>query len=249
MKKNYLWLLTALFIVIAGRLMLMFWFKDDPAFFLSPRNFNGRGMLIMPHWLDFLLPLSTILILYRQPSPGFKKRPFFKILLFSAVLLIVPVTAGLILSNYYRQLWVTGELGPINILHFIYFMLSFYAIQLFTDRLTGRKKIVRYVVAGIYVVFLSVLEDVFLSENVGFSLIGILNSPGLFIALSAWAVRPFYKKHPLETLVALALVGLFIHFMLINVISFSYFTLFLPLTAMVMAAVAVRSAERKRVMI
>ena len=249
MKKNYPWLAIALFIVIAGRLITMFIFNNDPAFLLSPRNFNVRGMLIMPHWIDFLLPFSTILIFYRKKHFSFRKKMFLKILLVSAPLLLIPIISGLLLSNYYRQLWFTPELGLLNFLHYIYFILSFYAIQLFADQLSDKRKIIKYLLTGLYVLFLAVLQDVFISGGLAFSLIGILSSPGTFAALLAWVVRPYYKNYPAESLAAAAILGFFVHFIIINVISFSYFTLFVPFIAMILTVIAILSVKNRWIMI
>ncbi len=63
MKKNVL--ILFLLVIIARVIMLLF-VKTDVLFFLSPRNFNGRGLLAVPVLSDFLITVLIIGFLFSK---------------------------------------------------------------------------------------------------------------------------------------------------------------------------------------
>jgi predicted branched-subunit amino acid permease len=68
---------------------------------LSPRNFNGRGLLTAPGWLDLLLPLVMIFLLYpRRDDLRFSWKVFRGVGIAALVILLVPATTTLLFSHY-----------------------------------------------------------------------------------------------------------------------------------------------------
>ena len=101
MKKKVLLILC---VIVILRLIIIFVTKNDPVFYLSPRNFNGRGLLAAPSWLDFIIPLIIIALF---PPKNFSFELDFRKLydtLFPALLLISgTVITGTLLSNYIQK--------------------------------------------------------------------------------------------------------------------------------------------------
>ncbi len=236
MKKKILILAG---IIILLRIINIIFLNNDPLFYLSPRNFNGRGLLTMPTWLDFIIPISVILVLWRKEQKlQFDFRKIFKPLFSALLLLLTPVLIGLLLNNYVQKTLVTFEFNAAFVLKYLLFILSFIAINIFADHLRFNKKILRIIVLFFGIAAIAYTQDIFGSANSMYVLMGLINSVGLSTVFFAIGLRKYYKESPLETVIAVSLTGIFLVFFVFNVLSISYFTIFLPFIAMLFMAIS-----------
>ncbi len=244
MKKK---ILISVGVVVLLRIMDIAFVNNDPLFFLSPRNFNGRGLLTMPAWPDFLIPLFVILFLQGENIKlEFDFRKILKPLLASIFLLLTPVLIGLILNNYIQKSLVTFEFNAAFALKYLLFVLSFVAVNVFADHVPFRKKTARAVVLFLGISAIAYTQDVFGSANGMYVLMALINSVGLSTLLFAIGLRKYYKKAPLETVIAVSVTGVFLIFFVFNALSISYFTIFLPFLAMVIVAIALYKTGKRR---
>ena len=80
-------------------------------------------------------------------------------------------------------------------------------------------------------------QDLLGSANAMYILLALLNSVGLSVVLFSIGMRKYYKKFPLETILATAIVGIFPVFFIFSGLSVSFFTIFLPFIAMATIAI------------
>lgn len=235
MKKKVLILLG---LIIVLRIINIIILNNDPAFFLSPRNFNGRGMIVMPTWLDFLIPLIIIFVLWKREVKF--KMDFSKIfspLILSTVILLTPIIIGLLLNNYIRKTFVSFEFNVTTILKYLLFILSFIAINVFADSLKFKKRVWGIIILIIGISAIAYTQDVFGSGNSLYLLLSLINSVGLSTVIFSIGLRNSYKKMPFETVLAVAVAGFFVVFFIFNALSVSFFTIFLPFIGLLTTAV------------
>ena len=236
-KKAYI--LTVLTAVVILRLADLFFFDKDPLFYLSPRNYNGQGLLIRPSVIDFLIPLTVIFALGRfWKLPSFDIRRMVKPLVYAFIIIMAPITAGFLLSNYAQETYTGFDFNLTLFLRYILFVLTFISINIFADALTVKNKLVKYVLLLVFLLSVAYTQDIFLAKNKVFILLGLLNSVGVSTVLLAAGLRKIYKQYPGESILAAALAGIILVFFRFNVISQSFFTILLPFAAFLTVTLA-----------
>jgi len=213
------------------RIISLLWLKEDPLFYLGPRNLNGRGLLTAPVWLDFIIPLITILILYKKPENfKFNYKKLKNPLLTSVLVLSTPVIIGLLLNNYVQKTLFTFEINQTLFLRYILFVLTFLSLNIFTDSIliSGIKKRIRILIIIIFLAAAPYTQDLFSTTNSMYILLGLINSVGVSTVIFYIALRKIYKKNPVETSAAVSFAGIFLIFSIYNILSVSFFTIFLP---------------------
>ena len=120
MKKK---IFIVLCIIIILRIVNIVFLNDDPLFYLSPRNFNGRGLLLTPGWIDFLIPLLIIFTFWSKGKKiNFEFNKILKPLLVAFLIILTPVITGLLLNNYIQKSFIAFEYNTSFILK--YFAIS-----------------------------------------------------------------------------------------------------------------------------
>ncbi len=236
MKKKVLLILC---VIVILRLIIIFVTKNDPVFYLSPRNFNGRGLLAAPSWLDFIIPLIIIALF---PPKNFSFELDFRKLyntLFPALLLISgTVITGTLLSNYIQKTMIQFDFDRVLLLRYLLFVLTYVSINFLSDALASQKKFFKYIILSLFIVFIAYTQDIFASGNSMYVLSGLLNSVGFSTVIFSIGMRKSYKREPLATIISVSAAGLFLIFFTYNVLSISYFTVFLPFLTSIFIAIA-----------
>ncbi len=225
-------ILMVLFSIIILRIINILFINYDPLFYLSPRNFNGRGMLVIPSLIDFLIPLLVILALRdrgKKLELDFLKMP--KPLLLSFIIILTPVITGIFLSNYIQKTFISFEFSIPLVLRFILLIISFLAINIFADSLNIKNRFLRMVILFLAIASIAYLQDSFGASTSTYVLLTLVNSIGLSTIFLAVGLRKSYRKMPVETLIAVSIVSVFIVFFIFNGLSVSFFTIFLPTIA------------------
>ncbi len=235
MKKN---ILVILGLIVLFRILNIVLFNDDPLFYLSPRNFNGRGLLITPGWVDFLIPLLVIFVFWnKEKKVIFEFKKTIKPIIAAISIVLAPVITGLLLNNYVQKSFVSFELNTSLILKYLLFILSFTAINVFADNVRFQKKIINVLVLATGITAIAYTQDMFGTGNPMYILMALLNSVGLSAVLFSIGLRKYYKKYPLETVFATAIAGIFIVFFVFSGLSVSFFTILLPFISMATVSV------------
>ena len=235
MKKK---IFIVLGVIIFLRIINIVFLNNDPLFYLSPRNFNGRGILITPDWIDYLIPLLVIFILWnKEKKLSFKLNKFVKALFISSSIILAPVITGLLLNNYIQKSFIAFELNTSFILKYLLFIFSFVAINVFADSIKFQKRIIKVFVLFTGIIVIAYSQDVFGSGNAMYILLALLNSVGLSVVFFSVGMRKYYKIFPLESILAMAITGIFSVFFIFSGLSVSFFTIFLPFIAMATMAI------------
>jgi len=234
MKKQIL-LITG--IVILLRIIIITIFKDDPIFFLAPRNLNGRGVLVSPVWIDFLIPILAIIVLRNKTTNLlFDIKKLLKPLLTALTILTAPLLTGILLSNYIQKSLITFEFNSVFLFRYLLYVLTFIAINVFADKLKNKSKTYKYGSLFLFIMFVACTQDIFSSGNTSYMLLALFSSVGVSTAIIVLGMRKSYKSNPVETVVAVSLTGLILIFFIYNILSVSYFTIFLPFLTMFVTA-------------
>ncbi len=242
MKKK-VFILLVLTVII--RIIILISAKTDVLFFLSPRNFNGRGLLVSPVFLDFLIPaLTFFLISKRKINFTFKFNNLKKVSLI-ALVVIIPVLIGLILSKYEEESFFITDFTLNNFVRWLLFILTFISVQLFADNVKLKKKFYRYFTIFIYILFAALTQDILVKAGTVYTIFGFISSVGLSTGLLAIASRKYYKKYPTETILSASVLGVFIIFFIYAAQSVSYFTILLPALAFYSSAFGIYFYRKK----
>ncbi|NOX84980.1 MAG: hypothetical protein GXO86_03285 [Chlorobi bacterium] len=208
MKKKVL-LIFVLTIIL--RIITILFVKDDPVFFLSPRNFNGRGLLAMPSWLDFIIPLIIIVFLYNKNlNLKISLKLFFKPFISSFLLIFTPVLIGILLNNYVQKSLIRFDFNLVLVLRYLLFILTFVAINFFADSLTSKKKYLKYIILTVFLISIAYTQDLFASGSSMHVLLGLLNSVGFSTVIFSVGMRKNYKEEPVASVIAISLSGIFL---------------------------------------
>ena len=232
--------LFVLLLAILARVISFAILNTDPLFFLSPRNFNGRGLLTRPSWIDFIIPLLILFILYdKKRINQWHFKNILKPLLPAIFLLATPVLIGLLLNNYIEKYYITPEFNSGLLLRYILFVLTFLAINFFADALaiSFKNKVYKYAILIIFLLSVAYTQDLFGTASNMLILLGLINSVGVSTVILAIGLRKYYKKFPLETILVVSLIGIPLIFFVFNVLSVSFFTIFLPFFAFLTIAI------------
>ncbi len=240
MKKYVVFILVIS--VVIFRILIIEFFKTDPVFYLSPRSFNGRGLLTMPALLDFLLPILIVIIVLKQiPEFKIKSSKLAEIIGSALVLVIAPLLTGLLLNNYIQKYLIRFEFNTLFLYRYILLILTFIAINEFANSLKIGKKSIKYLVLFIFIAALALTQDLFKEAGPMYIVLGLISSVGVSTGILALGLRNHYKSNPYETTIAVSIVGVFITFLVFNVLSVSFFTIFLPYIGMFITALSLYS--------
>ena len=235
MKKNFL---VVLIVIILLRILNILFLNNDPLFYLSPRNFNGRGVLITPSWIDFLIPLLIIFVFWnREKKLTFEFNKVPKPLFTSFLIILFPIVTGLLLNNYIQKSFIAFNFNSSFILKYLLFILSFIAINVYADNIKFQKRIINKLVLVLGIMAIAYSQDFFGSGNIMYVLLALLNSVGLSVVLFSVGLRKYFKKYTLETILAVAITGIFTVFFIYSGLSVSFFTIFMPFISMVTIAI------------
>ena len=242
--KKQTWIL--LLLAIAGRCLSLFVLNSNPFYIFVPRSFSGGAVLVQPGWLDLAVPFVFVLVLWTSlpkekwavQSPGWSMLDALWILAF-------PLLTGLTLFLYVQRWLLTPMLNWATLLHWVQFMLTFVAINLFMDSVSVQNRWARRGLALTVTGALALTQDVMISKgSPEISIVALLSSPGVLLGLTALAMRRIYRQAPSRTVLTAALVGGVVCFFVIGGRSESIFTLFLPALAMYIGALTIRSTKR-----
>ncbi len=222
----------------------------DPVFYLSSRNFNGRGLLVVPSWLDVLIPIIVIAFLWkRKKTKKTDLRDFLKPIGWAMGIVVAGIAMRYLLSNYiYKNHWFLAY-NKLLVLKYFLFILTFWAIQSLADRSEETSKYFRFMIMLWGIIVLGLTQDMFATAQQAYKIMALFNSLGLSAILISWGLRPFYIKNPIGAFAGAALAGLFIIFQVVSAESNSFFTFFMPFLAMLtMAWLASRKKKNLRQM-
>lgn len=209
----------------------------DPLFYLSARNFNGRGVLVAPSWLDFLIPLLVIVLLSKANRHSVQARNVvLKSIAWALAVVFSAILMRYLLSNYIYEGYVFVSFDKSLVAKYLLFVLTFWSIQVLAGSLTNFRHGIRWLLLAWGVLVLAISQDLFASARQMFQILALLNSVGLSAVLISWALHPLYKLNPRASFAGAALAGLMIVFPVVAAQSNSFFTLFFPLLAMVSMA-------------
>ena len=223
--------------VVAVRICVLFCLRDDPVFFLSPRNFNGRGLLTVPSWADFLL--MGLILVWLWPGReelSVRGKELFRALLRAGAVVMAPAVTALLLSPYTERFDLFLQPEKEVFLRMMLVPLTFWAGNLLADRRAWRRRGLRLLGAGILLLLLAGLQDLAPATGGMYMLLGFFSSPGMTTFWLVLALRPVYRRQPAAAVAAVLLAAPLFTLLVFSGISASVFTLFLPSLALAMMA-------------
>jgi hypothetical protein len=237
-KTARLWLLLSL--VAASRIVSFLLLKSDPPYVLVPRSIVGGGFQVRPALLDLLVPAVVILSLwpvrYSGESPSRSWRHAFTD---AACLLLFPVAAALSLFAYGALWHVSLDLTTTALLRWLQFVGAYVAWNMMLDQALRKSRWQRVAVVAILFLGFGPLQDAF--PGVEEPIFVILFSVGVVLALTVFAFRRRYLHSPVVAISVAAIVGAICCLLVIGGVSESLFTSYLPVLAIFLGALTIRS--------
>lgn len=231
-------------LILVSSVLSLSLFKSDAAFVLLPRSFLGRGVLIEPSWLDLIVPILVIVMLWSvRPKSHLNGRGAALAILDAVGLIMFPLLAGTGLFISVSRWLVIPQITWLTFLRWIQFTAAFLALNLFIDALPLKNKWGKRAVIFLAILAMGIFQDL-LIRNSQFLIVSILSSVGVTLVFTVLAFRPLFLQSPWRAVLAAAIVGVLICFLVIAVASDSMFTLFLPFLALLLGALTIKSSKR-----
>lgn len=230
-----------LLLIVGARLLSLFLLRVEPYYILVPRSFAGRALLAQPGWLDLAVSLVTTIALWRS----FGQRNAQEMLLgISDTLrfLSLPLLTGAALFTYIQEWHVGLQVSGAPLARYVQFVLAFVALNLIMDAASTFDKKWRRVIVPLAVLALAFTQDLFVNLPPFFAISGAF-SVGVTLGLFVIALRPVYVRSAWRALAAAVFAGFITCFVEIAAVSESIFTFFLPLLALILGALTMRSAK------
>lgn len=231
-----------LLLIVGARLLSLFLLRVEPYYILVPRSFTGRALLAQPSWLDLAVLAATTIALWRSLGQWSVRETLLGI--FDAIhFLLLPLLTGLALSTYIQEWHVDLQVSEAILARYVQFVLAFVALNLIMDAGSALDKKRRYVIVSLAILALTFTQDLFVNLPPSFA-VSVVFSVGVTSGLFVIAIRPVYVHSPWRAIAAAAFAGFIICFVEVAAISESIFTFFLPLLALIVGALTMRSAKR-----
>ncbi len=203
MKNLRFWLL--LLLVVAARIVSLFFLKADPSFVFIPRSFVGGGFQVMPALLDLFVPIFAIFCLW--PGRRFQATTIssgWLVLLDAASFLLIPLLAGVSLFAYLDPWQIFPNLSSITLLRWLEFIVTYLAWNLMLDELVEKRLWQKFAVVPLLVLSLGLFQDGFAALRDPFQ---IILSIGMTLTWTVLAFRRRFGQSPLAATVTAALIG------------------------------------------
>ena len=243
-KKTFLFLSIAITWLLFRFIELAF-NKYDIQSFLIQRSFLGNGLLSKPLSSEILFPILIILLLYRnekirKPQIIDLRQGFYN----SLWLLCFPVISAICLFYFKSEYFLKSQFNELVLFRWFYFNLSFIAVNLIIN-IGPFRRFLRVVLILLILLVSSFLQD-FASNPYGFSVpIGTFAGVGLTQTFSIIAFRQTFKNSFWAGVFSSLITSVVVCFSIFGAVSNSLFTLFLPFTALLLAAITMRSKSLK----
>ena len=242
-KTNLFLIITV--VLLLFRMIELAFNKFDVQSFLVSRSFLGNGILSKPLFSELLFSLLIIMLLFNKkqcnkPQSADLKQGFLNALWF----LSFPVIAAFCLYVYKSEYYFKFQFNEMVLLRWLYFCLTFIAVNLILNLNTYRK-FLRVVFIILILLLSSFLQD-FTSNNDSFFVsIGIFSGIGLTQTLSIIAFRNTFKNSLWAGVFSVLITSFVVCFFIFGGVSNSLFTLFFPFVALVLAAITLQSKRIK----
>jgi hypothetical protein len=241
--KRHTWFLVLL--AVAARCLSLFVLNVDPYYTLAPRSLTGGGVLVQPGWLDLAVPLAFIITLWTSmPRESPTTKSLGQAALDALWILAFPLATGLALFLFVQRWLVTPTMNWPTLLHWMQFVLTFVAINMFMDSLSVRNRWARRCLALVLTGALALTQDMMVGADAALArFVAVLSSPGVMLAITVLALRRVYRQPAWRATLAAAVVGGITCFLVIAVRSESWLTLLVPALALFIGALALRSTR------
>jgi hypothetical protein len=243
-KKTFMFLSVTL-VWLLFRIIELAFNKYDIQSFLIPRSFLGNGLLSKPLFSEILFPILIILLFFRnektwKPQIIDLKQGFFNSLWF----LSFPVISALCLFFFKSEYYLKFQFNNLVLFRWFYFNLSFVAVNLILN-INPYRRFLRVVLILLILLVSCFLQD-FASNPYDFSVpIGTFAGVGLTQTLSIIAFRHTFKNSFWAGVFSSLITSVVVCFFIFGAVSSSLFTLFLPSTALLLAAITMRRKSLK----
>jgi hypothetical protein len=243
-KETGLFLAITL-VLLLFRIIVLAFDKFDIQSILVSRSFIGNGLLSKPLFSELIFSVLIILLLFRKKTINKPKLSDLKSAFLNSLWFIsFPVIAGLCLFTFKEQYYFRFQFNEMVLMRWLYFCLSFVAVNLILN-LNPFRKFLRFILIILILLLSGFLQD-FPSNPYSFSVpIGIFAGAGLTQALSVIAFRNVYKNSFWAGVFSALLTSFVVCFFIFGAVSGSLFTLFFPFAALLLAAITLRSNSLK----
>lgn len=229
-------------LIVGARLLSLFVLRIEPYYILTPRSFTGRALLAQPGWLDMAVLTVAAIALWRSWGQ-WNRRELFLGMLDALRFMLLPLLTGLALFTYVQDWHVGLQVNGVILARYVQFVLAFAALNLIMDAVGAFDKKWRYVVVSLAMLALAFTQDFFVKLP-PFFVISVASSVGVTSGLLVIALRPVYVRSAWRALAAAIFAGFIVCFVEVAAISESIFTFLLPLLALMVGALTMRSAKR-----
>ncbi|RMD46064.1 MAG: hypothetical protein D6834_03010, partial [Aquificota bacterium] len=245
-KMNGMKIFITILIVFLLKWMGLQWISTDEFYLVVPRSMTGIYFFNPITYFDFLLPLSILLLHFRDLSKLLTQFSlnYKKSILMVLTFIMLPLSVSLLLYKYVQFYFL--EFTAKFLLNNVYFISSFIGIQLILNQI--KSKWLR-ILAGLSMVFiLGIMGNFFTQYDSITSFFAIIGSQGMLLAISVFSYRKIFKKEPFTAILAALILAIITNSMIIGMRSDSYFTLFFVLLASWIGLLVSNLSSLKRIL-
>ena len=244
-QKNTRTFLAITSVLLLFRILVLAYNKFDIQSVLVTRSLIGNGFLSRPLFAELLLSTLLILLLFRnelisKPLASDFKRGAIN----SFWLLSFPAVTGLCLFTFTQQYYIKFQFNDEHVLRWLYFVLTFVAVNKLLD-INPFNKFLRGFFVILILLITSFLQDFISNPGANDTLYATLSGVGLTQALSIIAFRTAYKNSFWAGVMSAVFTGMIVCFFIFGAVSANYFTFLFPPLAILLAALSMRGKSWK----
>ncbi len=240
-KKKTGLFLAIVFVLLLFRIVVLAFDKSDSQSILIFRSFVGNGFLSKPLFSELILSILIIWMLFRKER--INKLLFSDIksgLINTFWFLAFPVITAFCLFTFKSEYFFNFQFNEMLLLRWLCFILTFVAVNKIID-INPFHKFLRIFLIILILILTSFLQEITSNSSGIYTINATLFGTGVTQAFSIIAFRNTYKNSFWAGLFSVIFTGFIVCFFVFGAVSGSYFTLLLPFTALLLAAISLHS--------
>ncbi|MBO8131437.1 MAG: hypothetical protein H0Z29_07980 [Candidatus Marinimicrobia bacterium] len=230
-------------IVLVIRIIIIILIKNDVYTEIIPASLTSRMFVTIPSVFDIAIAIFIISTLARKKEK-LQTDVIFKTIPRALSIIIFPISAGLLLFNFYDGIFFSEAFNYPNIIRFISFVLTFRVFNLILDNIDELEIKSKRLIQLIYTIGLLLPQDIVKFMPLHMNLISLLYSPGTLILLSTFAFRKYLSEKRIRQFVFGSVLGLITIIFPFGLKSNNIIIMILPIASLWIGSIVIRTGKK-----
>jgi hypothetical protein len=237
-----------LVVAVIARVLSNLYLRVDTSFIVIPRSMFANGFMMQASWLDIAWPLSLIILLGMKSNVTGRFEQFHPSTLLQVLkFFLFPILVSLALYALVENWYLKSEISIISVSRFLQWLSAFWAVNLLFDAMPSMKRGINTIVIFLTLFLFAYSQDLQILNFKSLGQLGIfsvINPAGLILCAVIIAFRKIFKTNRTNGLLAAAVTGTLVCFVIPAMKSDNVIILFLPILSVIMAGIAIHRNKK-----